>query len=178
MFGYTYHFTKCNTSTLTQIKRSFLSSLFPIPITWNFACAPKTRPVELPDLGSSIAMRLAYSVFQAHKITNTTLEERRKSFSNFEIMWDKALNKPDELVNTVLQRIQDWLPKGRNILIIVDEASKTDHRPSQSSARHIVRDVDHNACRFALDHVISTSGGNWSHCIWACRALQRGNWSS
>ena len=104
--------------------RSLLSSLFPIPITWNFATPPK-KCEEIPNLESSIAVRLAYSVFQAHKVKSTNFKDLQDSFSNFRLEWDKTTAKPEELVKNVLQRIQNWLPKGRRILVIADEASKT-----------------------------------------------------
>ena len=102
-----------------------LKSYLPIPITWNHCTRMDSStfdertlvPDELKRLRSSIAMRIVYTVF---------VPQRRHSqsyFQEFQEDWDSH-SIPGNVIPRILQQVQKAIGE-KNILLLVDEASKT-----------------------------------------------------
>ena len=66
-------------------------------------------------------MRIVYSVFKAQR---GEFSDLKRSFTDFRLKWNTT-KKPRHVLSIVLSKIQQLLPVGRNILLIVDEAANT-----------------------------------------------------
>lgn len=120
--------TTADKNTNAKTKLSFdpdlLSSLFPIPITFNYATRFENTMEGEMSIQSSLAVRVAFSVFEAHKAKSNDFLDINPSFESFLRAWNETDEKPDDILREVLMRVQNMIGDQKNILLFVDEAQK------------------------------------------------------
>ena len=101
-----------------------LKKLFPVPITWNHhtrfvredeTFVPDAKGDLTLDIRNSVAVRVAFSMFQAHVLPE-------KNFSAFIEEWSALEHRPK--LDEILQAVQDCV-RDKELLFIVDEPAKT-----------------------------------------------------
>lgn len=117
-------------------QKQFLSSLFPIAIIFNYGTSEylertssgqKKAKLE-SELESSIALRIAFTLFKVHTISPLSQVNISHCFRPFRKAWQETTAKPPMLLEFVMSQVQSFIGK-KNILLIVDEPLRADPVP-------------------------------------------------